>query len=127
MIGTRHLCVRVARLRRWLAGAFSSGTFLRLQRATDVPASLANDRVYIIGENGHDWYAALLCPCGCGSILQLNLVAPTRPRWRLRVHEDGAVTLWPSVWRQTGCRCHFWLRHGRVFWVSTSLARQNFG
>ena len=29
---------------------------------------------------------------------------------------DGSVSLMPSVWRQKGCRSHFFLRHGRIDW-----------
>ncbi|MGE3343138.1 MAG: DUF6527 family protein [Vicinamibacterales bacterium] len=34
------------------------------------------------------WAAALLCPCGCGDVIELNLVEQASPCWRVRQHRD---------------------------------------
>ncbi len=75
--------------------------------------------VYVLGEKQYLWSVALLCPCGCGEALHMSLHDDSRPRWRIRDHRDGTVTLFPSVWRTVGCRSHFFLRRGRVEWCST--------
>lgn len=79
----------------------------------DVPQP---DTIYVLGANGYLWSAAMLCPCGCGELLQMNLHEDGRPRWKLTRHEDGTVSLTPSVSRIVGCRSHFWLRRGQVQW-----------
>jgi hypothetical protein len=60
----------------------------------------------------------MVCPCGCGDVVQLNLLPTTRPRWRVEDHPNGTVTLFPSVWRQKGCRSHYHLRRGVIVWCS---------
>ena len=61
------------------------------------------------------WHVALVCPCGCGATIALNVLPDASPRWRLYESADGP-TLSPSVWRTTGCRSHFILRRGGVIW-----------
>ncbi|WP_425525696.1 DUF6527 family protein [Xanthomonas campestris] len=58
----------------------------------------------------------MMCPCGCGEVIELSLSPESRNFWKLAV-EAGRPTLHPSVWRKTGCGSHFWVRRGRVQWV----------
>lgn len=60
--------------------------------------------------------AAMRCPCGCGETIELMLMEGIRPRWDFTVDRKKRPTLRPSVWRETGCRSHFWLRAGQVIW-----------
>ena len=84
----------------------------------DLPEEFRAGEIYLMGENGHFSCAAMMCPCGCGKVIQLNLVAGTRPVWTVELDSDTrTVTLWPSIWRTTGCRSHFLLRSGRVQWA----------
>ena len=54
-----------------------------------------------VGERGEDWYAALVCPCGCKEVIDLNLVPPGRPCWTLTTYSNGSPTLSPSIWRRS--------------------------
>jgi hypothetical protein len=82
----------------------------------DLPDQLLRGVLYVVGENDYLWYAAMLCPCGCGSILHMGLMEDQRPRWSVTIHDDGTPSLRPSVWRQVGCKSHFWLRQGTIAW-----------
>jgi hypothetical protein len=82
----------------------------------DFPDALSPGSVYLAGEGENLWAAAMLCPCGCGEMIELNLLPQVRPRWAVDEHVDGTITLTPSVWRQKGCRSHFILRSGRIVW-----------
>lgn len=83
----------------------------------ELPDQFRDREIYLIGENGHFWCVAMLCPCGCSEIIQLNLVAGTRPLWTFELDSDTqAITLSPSIWRTVGCRSHFHMRLGRVQW-----------
>ena len=48
----------------------------------------------------------LSCPCGCGEVLPINLDGRAGPAWRLYRGPRG-TSLYPSVWRETGCQSHF--------------------
>lgn len=93
--------------RRGLYGAIS---------VVDLPDRLEPRTLYVIGEGGHRWFAAFLCPCGCGETIQTSLLLKSRPCWRLSERWDGAASLHPSVWRTKGCRSHFWLQGGKIRW-----------
>jgi hypothetical protein len=90
---------------------------LKITYSDDLPNKLTSDLVYVVEEGGVLWFAAFLCPCGCREVVQLNLEADVRPCWHLAVHDNGAATFSPSVWRVRGCRSHFFVRHGAIDWV----------
>lgn len=58
----------------------------------------------------------------CDAVIDLNLVPPGRPCWKLVEHPDSTATLAPSVWRRAGCKSHFWIREGRIVWVPNTPA-----
>jgi hypothetical protein len=81
-----------------------------------LPKQLKRRTLYIVQEDGFQEQAAMICPCGCRSILHMNLLTDERPCWRVTRHDDGTATLHPSVWRKKECGSHFWFRNGRVVW-----------
>jgi hypothetical protein len=89
---------------------------VRFERVEDFHEHLSPDTLYVAGEEPHVWAAALLCPCGCGDTIYLNLLEDETPRWTLHHERNGAVSLRPSVWRTKGCRSHFFVRHSRIEW-----------
>jgi Family of unknown function (DUF6527) len=89
---------------------------LRVIIMEELPDELSPDVVYVAGEKGNHWFVAMLCPCGCRETLHMGLLADTRPRWRLTIHEDNTASLHPSVWRQVGCRSHFFIVRGQIRW-----------
>jgi hypothetical protein len=88
----------------------------RFTRVDEMPDRLEPLTVYLCGEEKNLWAAAMICPCGCGEVIQLNLLKQARPCWSAVEHPDGTVSLLPSVWRKRGCRSHFFIRSGRVDW-----------
>jgi Family of unknown function (DUF6527) len=91
-------------------------TAYRGERVDDLPDVLKPFTVYLAGDEGHLWAAAMVCPCGCGERIELNLLSQARPCWTAQRHPNGTVTLMPSVWRQKGCKSHFFVRNGRIDW-----------
>ncbi len=61
----------------------------------------------------------MLCPCGCGENIVINVDENAGPAWS--VFTDGAnpsqLTLYPSIWRDTGCGSHFIVWEGRILGV----------
>ncbi len=83
----------------------------------DAPDRLKAHTAYLVGKPGHEWTCAFRCPCGCGEIVWLNLIkAPGRPTWRVEQHGRKTFSIFPSVWRTTGCKSHFFVRRGRIDW-----------
>ena len=101
------------RLWRWLRPGRAPWAIALVDEPPDEPRSRT---VYLAGERGHLWCAALACPCGCGDVILLNLLTEVRPCWAVKKHPDGTVSIEPSVWRQKGCRSHFFVQRGRIAW-----------
>lgn len=105
------------RVWNWLKGSIWPGPLRwRCQFLEEVPEWPSAATVYVIGEDGHNWSAAFICPCGCSVLVQLNLLRDERPCWDVTAHSDGTVSLSPSVWRTVGCRSHFILSRGDIRW-----------
>lgn len=100
----------------WIRSLFETRYQTKVVRG-DLPKILAGRTIYLVEEDGYREQAAMLCPCGCGHVIQLNLLVDERPCWSATTHDDGTVSLHPSVWGRKGCKSHFWFRRGRVNWV----------
>jgi hypothetical protein len=87
------------------------------QREEDPPLQVRDKVVYVVGDRSKEWLAILKCPCGCGDIIQLNLLQSAAPCWRVRFHKRKKITIRPSIDRVVGCRSHFTLRNGIINWV----------
>lgn len=61
----------------------------------------------------------MTCPDGCGETLTVNLDRRVGPAWR-RFERHGDVTVYPSVWREDGCRAHFIIWKNRILWCGPS-------
>lgn len=99
--------------RTWLSPAEKHW---RAEYVDDTPESIGDSIVYLVQEEGQVWKAVLRCPCGCSAVIQLCCIRTTRPSWR---YEDGGVlgiSIYPSVWRTTGCKSHFFIRKGLTKW-----------
>lgn len=90
----------------------------QLSTEDDVPTP--KQVVIVTGGRKPKWLR-LLCPCGCGDVLALNLMRTAYPSWTARIHRDGRVSVTPSV-VSGRCGSHFWIRRSHVLWCSTLSA-----
>ena len=89
---------------------------LRTVYLEELPETLDADTVYVMGEGEKKWFVAMICPCGCGAIVQVSLLPDAKPQWRLHEYGDNTISLHPSIWRKVGCHSHFFLRRGFIEW-----------
>jgi hypothetical protein len=67
-------------------------------------------------ERGVPRALVMRCPDGCGDVLTINLDIRSGKAWRLYRNLSGELTLYPSVWRDTGCEAHFILWRDKILW-----------
>lgn len=111
---------RLRRVWRKLVAPLVSKTTYYALVVDDVPERLLPGVVYVVGAPQTPWCAALVCPCGCGELIQLSLIENDSPSWRLEIDRKKRVTLFPSVARTRGCRSHFCLQRSTVVWAEWS-------
>ena len=87
----------------------------------NVPESVADRTVYIIGTY-NPWVIIFNCPCGCREKILLNLLENASPKWCFRLERKKSISVYPSIRRTLGCRSHFWLKNGKIYFVSHSEA-----
>ena len=104
----------ILRLLEWLGFSEKSYRVHRVQGLPDDPQPFF---IYAISDPDA-WLAALVCPCGCGHLIQLSLLQADSPRWSLQTDRGGKVSISPSVWRSLGCQAHFFVRGGKIVWCN---------
>ena len=63
----------LTQLWRWLRRLFKrESTPYRTVVVKDIPKQFRAGEIYLIGENGYFWCAALLCPCRCSEVILLR-------------------------------------------------------
>jgi hypothetical protein len=77
----------------------------RLERAGDC----------VLVERGVPRSLVIQCPDGCGDVLTINLDRRTAKAWRFFRRRNQA-SLFPSVWRDTGCGSHFIIWNHTIIW-----------
>lgn len=82
----------------------------------ELPDNIEGDTIYILGENEHIWSLAMKCPCGCGDLVQLNLVPGSRPLWNINKKENGNISILPSIHRTRGCKSHYYVSDSKIQW-----------
>lgn len=68
----------------------------------------------VVIQRGTPRWLLLQCPCGCGDEIPVNLDSRAGKAWRLYRGPTTGLTLFPSVWRDTGCQSHFIVWRDRI-------------
>lgn len=122
----------IKKIGQWLKTFFTPSPFPETQRRkVEPPVVFSNISIvekppknegiaeknfyYVVSKNNPKW-SLFKCPCGCGAVITLSLQPVHRPHWRLMKSASGRPTLHPSIWRDTGCLSHFWVKDGRIYW-----------
>lgn len=101
---------------RRLWGKYGPGRHLQIIEGDTLPSELPSRDLILTRDNGDDWSVGMRCPCGCGDSIELMILKEARPRWDIKVNKAGQPSLYPSVFRKSGCKSHFWVRQGKILW-----------
>jgi hypothetical protein len=88
-----------------------------VERRDDATGLLTEAGDFVIVKRGVPRLMILLCPCGCGDDLLINLDKRAGPAWRYYI-KSQRHSLFPSYWRDTECQSHFVVWGDHVYWFS---------
>lgn len=101
----RGLLLRIRRRRKFTA----------LEYIDDKLTVMRSNTIYVLGDP-YPWSILMVCPCGCGDYIELNLIEELSPSWRYNIHPTGMVSIYPSVWHLEKCGAHFSVKEGMIHW-----------
>ena len=110
---------------RWLLNAMAFLHPYGTEWVEDPPEEIRRNTVYVVGGREHPFQAGVACPRKrCKHVIYLDIAPEITRRWSLTEHDDGRVSLSPSV-HVTGlpCRCHYWIKRGRICWSEAPRLR----
>ena len=109
------MCIR-RKNNRWYRFLFHKK--YRIEIVQDIVEYYPKNRIFLIKDFGQKaWLIQFKCPCGCDSIINLNLLQDARPCWRYYIDKKSRITVRPSVHRIIGCKSHFNIINGKVIWI----------
>jgi hypothetical protein len=85
------------------------------ERFSDAIAKLRSPGDFVTVIRGVPRSIIMSCPDGCGETLTVNLDGRAGPAWRT-YQRGGRLTVYPSVWRESGCKAHFIIWRDRIIW-----------
>lgn len=68
----------------------------------------------VLVRRGHLRMFVIACPDGCGAIVPINLDPGAGKAWKVYQSKRG-LSLYPSVWRDSGCGSHFIVWDNSIF------------
>ena len=85
----------------------------------ELPGTVNDKAIYIVGDKSRPWLLAFQCPCGCHCLIQLNLLKDADPCWKFRLTTNNKINISPSVWRTKGCKSHFFVYKSKIEWAKS--------
>ncbi len=82
-----------------------------IQKCSDIPEKINGRVIYLID----DWAIVFKCPCKCGRDIHLNTLPECSPKWVYQIKKRN-INIAPSINRKRGCKSHFWIKTGKIFW-----------
>jgi hypothetical protein len=104
-------------------GLLRADFLTRVAARMPVDSEIGAGELVVVENGGLQKWACMKCPGGCGMKISLSLNANRRPRWGVVQDWFGRPSLEPSVHQTNPCRCHFWVRKGRVEWCADGHPR----
>lgn len=86
-----------------------------VEHYAEAMGKLARAGDYVLVIRGLPRSIVMSCPDGCGELIVVNLDRRSGPAWRY-YNVDDRLSIYPSVWRESGCRAHFIVCRDRIYW-----------
>jgi hypothetical protein len=92
-----------------------------VESRADIGAQLVKpgDAILIIRDQPR--WLIIRCPCGCGEDIPINLDRRAGKAWRYYERGGRGATVFPSVWRDSGCESHFIIWGGHILLLDDHL------
>jgi hypothetical protein len=90
-----------------------------VSRFSEATSKLRHAGDYVTVVRGVTRAIVMSCPDGCGETLTVNLDRRAGPAWR-KYEKSSRLTVYPSVWRESGCRAHFIVWNDCIIWCGPS-------
>lgn len=85
---------------------------LRSRSEASIQLDSPGDAVLIT--RGRPRWLVLKCPCGCEDEIPINLDERAGKAWRIFNSKENEVSIYPSIWRETGCLSHFIIHNDKI-------------
>lgn len=82
---------------------------------SEIDGDLPVGGAILVGRQGLPRWLVMACPCGCGEEIRVNLDRRSGPAWRIYTSSRGELSVFPSVWRDSGCGSHFVIWSDRLY------------
>lgn len=89
----------------------------QIEYVEDIPELISNKLIFIVQDGNEPELLVFKCPCGCEADIILNLLKDASPRWSYELNDEGTIDIYPSVWRNIGCKSHFFVKDSNIKWV----------
>lgn len=87
-----------------------------VENVQEYPENFEAKIIYLLGKPSQPLLAGLICPCGCGEVIELVLYPAKSPSWKLENVKKNRVTIYPSIRKVSGCKSHFFITEGKIKW-----------
>lgn len=110
-------------IRRWLRRHhIYTGRITRVHyyaEHSELPDVPRVNELAIAGTLDQPKWALVDCPCGRGHTVLIPLSKTAHPHWEVTNKPGSGPSVHPSIDRnrESGMRCHYWIRDGAVIWV----------
>lgn len=96
-----------------------------VSRRSEASAHMRRPGDAVLVERGKPRLFLISCPCGCGEDFPINLDPLAGPAWRLYKDTQYGLSLFPSVWRDNGCRSHYIIWRDKI-WLFGHYGEDDF-
>lgn len=111
----------LSKLVKWSKNKYRSfaSPHLKIEMVSEFPSVIKKRTVFVVKDGDEADTLIFKCPCGCNADIYLNLLKDAKPQWDYYLTNREEITVYPSIWRTTGCMSHFFIQKGKVVWASS--------